>query len=151
MISEEPMFGLRSTLYPFARSACAYSSPRTYCSVKFLSPRVTAGLPLPGWAPPPAAAPPELELVVLLSLDEPHAARASARATANRAVRPRIQVLVVIGGFLLRGSGSVGGSRRPPRSGRRRSRPAVRAASRVAARRRTAGRRRARARRRRSP
>src|SRR5437773_6453164 len=61
-----------------------------YCSVKFLSPIVMGGLPLPGWSE--LAEPPE---EVLLSLLEPHAVSASARATASRAARPRVQVRCV--------------------------------------------------------
>ena len=38
MISVEPMFSLYSTLKPFASSACLYSWPRTYSSVKSFVP-----------------------------------------------------------------------------------------------------------------
>src|SRR4051812_15736572 len=60
-----------------------------YCSVKFLSPIVTAGFPLPGWSDDDE--PPLDELS-----SEPHAAnvKAMARATAS-ADRPRVHVRLV--------------------------------------------------------
>src|SRR4051794_16188563 len=65
------------------------------CSVKFLSPSVTAGLPLPGCDPPDDE---PLDVELLLLFDEPQAASASARATAMRAARPRVQVRMVTRG-----------------------------------------------------
>jgi hypothetical protein len=46
-------------------------SPRTYSSVKFLSPIVTGGLPLPGCAPPDELELLELELELLDEEDPP--------------------------------------------------------------------------------
>src|SRR3954447_10570248 len=62
-----------------------------YCSVKFLSPMVTGGLPLPGCADdwPPVD-------VLLLSL-EPQAANERASAAASNAAMLRNQVRDVIG------------------------------------------------------
>src|SRR6266576_3707148 len=74
------------------------------CSVKFLSPSVTAGLPLPGCEAPDDE---PLEVELLLLFDEPHAASASARATAMRAESPRVQVRVVTA-FSLRDGGGDG-------------------------------------------
>src|SRR5438067_2377536 len=45
------MLGLRSTIKPFARNACAYSSPRRTCSTEFVFPRTMVGLPWPGRLP----------------------------------------------------------------------------------------------------
>src|SRR3954452_11134379 len=73
--SVAPMLAFRLTLKPLARRACAYSSPRVSSSGKFLSPRVTAGLPAPGW---PLGA-----LVELLFLLLPH----PPVATTTRATR----------------------------------------------------------------
>src|SRR5436190_22139344 len=60
-----------------------------YCSVKFLSPIVTAGLPLPGRSveDPPDDVPAADD--VLLSLLLPHAVSAMASATASNAARGR--------------------------------------------------------------
>src|SRR5690348_4268980 len=61
-----------------------------YCSVKFLSPIVTGGLPLPGCAAAVAV------VDDLLSLD-PQAASERASAAASRAAMLRNQVRVVTG------------------------------------------------------
>src|SRR5437016_10713866 len=74
MISVEPTLSFSVTLYPFARSACAYSAPRMFSSEKFLSPSVTAGLPAPG--PLAAAAGVLAELELDLDLLLPQAASA---------------------------------------------------------------------------
>src|SRR5947209_7980142 len=88
-----------------------------YCSVKFLSPMVTAGLPLPGAADD---CEPVDDLLLLL---EPHAANDSASAAAISAAMLRNQVRVVTSGVLLVGvSTRAGGLPAKPPSGRRRSR-----------------------------
>src|SRR4051794_31558898 len=67
-----------------------------YCSVKFLSPIVTAGLPLPGCEDCAAVE----DVVLSLSSDEPQAASDSASAAAISAAMLRNQVRDVMG-FLL--------------------------------------------------
>ena len=92
MSSVEPISDFRLTVYPFARRACAYSCPRTFSSAKFLSPRVTAGLPAPGPVADDAGV---VELVldeVLLDFELPHAASntpAAASAANAATARPR--------------------------------------------------------------
>src|SRR4051812_33081485 len=109
-----------------------------YCSVKFLSPIVTAGLPLPGSdaVVEPVEPPPPL----LLSL--PHAAADNASAAAISAAMLRNQVRVVMR-VLLWGLGERRARCWRPRSGSRRSRcgHAARAGSPVAAHQRRARRR----------
>src|SRR5947209_20528478 len=98
-----------------------------YCSVKFLSPIVTAGLPLPGWAVLDGVDDePDVELLLLL----PHAASAIASATASRAASGRagsLNLRLVTVSLPLLGC-------LPPPSARRRSRcgRAILAASRRA-------------------
>src|SRR5436305_6492498 len=60
-----------------------------YCSVKFLSPSLIAGLPFPGW-------PLGVEAVDELFLLLPQAARPMASATQSSATMPRCQVRSVI-------------------------------------------------------
>src|SRR5690242_8818903 len=108
-----------------------------YCSVKFLSPMVMGGWPLPGWSELDGEVDEPLELdEELLSLLLPHADIAIASATASNAASGRagsrylrlVTVVLPLVGFL------------PPRSARRRNRcgRAARAAWPRAARRRTA-------------
>src|SRR5437764_15003419 len=99
------MLPFRVTLYPLAASACAYSDPRMYSSVKFLSPIVTGGLPTPGplaaagGLPLPAAG--VLALVLLLEVeleleDElPHAASTAALRAATAAASTLCRYLPV--------------------------------------------------------
>src|SRR4051812_974669 len=60
-----------------------------YCSVKFLSPIVTAGLPFPGWSVDEALDDEPAADDVLLSLLLPHAVSAIASATASSAASGR--------------------------------------------------------------
>ena len=46
--SVEPMFSLYATSEPFASSACLYSWPSTYCSVKFFAPTMIGVSPAAG-------------------------------------------------------------------------------------------------------
>src|SRR2546423_1205062 len=89
------MLGLRLTVNPFARSACAYISPMMNSSVKFLSPIVIGGLPLPGC--PPAAAEDEPDPDPADELDEdedeelPQAANAATAKTTPTPVHARFK------------------------------------------------------------
>src|SRR5689334_10346047 len=67
-----------------------------YSSVKFLSPRVTAGFPLPGCdeEPPPEDDDPVLPEFELL-LELPQAAKPMARVTDSSAALPLVHVRVV--------------------------------------------------------
>src|SRR3954452_17692548 len=81
-ISELPTFSLRTIVKPLCRSACAYSWPRMYSSVKFLVARRIAGLPLPG----SAAVAPEPPL-------EPQPVRASMNAASAMAANFMLPIL----------------------------------------------------------
>src|SRR5918995_3644385 len=81
-IAEEPRSSFVSTLKPFAASAWAYSSPRTYCSVKFLEPTVIVG------PPPPLSSPALGPEPLLPTLPQP--AMASSASAASRAGMARV-------------------------------------------------------------
>src|SRR2546422_6749988 len=102
MISEEPTLSLSATLKPSACRACAYSAPRMFCSEKFLSPTVTAGLPTPGPLAAAAGVLAELELDDDLLL--PQAASAMLSAATSRAdtapARWWLRLLLLLPGIL---------------------------------------------------
>src|SRR5438067_9483620 len=80
--SELPMLGFSLTVKPLASRAWAYMSPSVNSSVKFLSPMVIGGFPLPGFEPEPED--PEVEDPEVEDEELPHAAsKATTTTTAT--------------------------------------------------------------------